>query len=271
MSYLENIHNNYDFLTKSEKKVADFIVSSGEKTLHQTLQDIKKATMVGDATIVRFCQKLGYSGFSDLKIDIAKQGYAATEQATNSFISSIEQRLIQSIHDTSAVADEEKLAEAANLIHQAKRIYIFGVGSSGITAQDMESRFLRGGLRAQAITDPHYQAMNAALFTQDDVVIAFSLTGKTQDVYDALVVAKENNAHIISVTNYVLSPIAQLSDVVLQTAIEEYLLNGGSLTGKVSQLFAMDLLITYYEKTYGINELSMREKIARSIVNKQIN
>lgn len=119
---------------------------------------------------------------------------------------------------------------------------------------------MRGGLRVKAITDPHYQVMNASLFTKEDVVIGLSLTGKTQDVYDALTVAKKNGCKIIAVSNYVLSPIAQLGDVILQTAIEEYLLNGGSLTGKVSQIFTIDLLITYYEKTYGINEMQMREK-----------
>lgn len=270
MSYLKNINANYDYLTKSEKKVADYIVSSGEKILHQTLLDIKKATMVGDATIVRFCQKIGYSGFSDLKIDIAKEGFHHSPTTETSFIKNVEARLIKAIQETSVLADEKKLAAAASLLHEAKNIYIYGVGSSGITALDMESRFLRGGLRVKAVTDPHYQAMNASLFTKEDVVIGLSLTGKTQDIYDALAIAKENGTKIIAFTNYVLSPIAQISDVVLQTAIEEYLLNGGSLTGKVSQIFAIDLLITYYEKTYGINELQMREKIARAIVTKQI-
>lgn len=276
MSYLENIHANYTYLTKSEKKVADYIVSSGEKVLHQTLVDIKKATMVGDATIVRFCQKLGYNGFSDLKIDIAKEGFPSSisnhsVSSEETFVKVVENRLIKAIQETSVLADEEKLKLAVEYIHKAKNIYIFGVGSSGITARDMESRFLRGGVEAKAITDSHYQAMSASLFTEKDVVIALSLTGKTKDIYDALSIAKENKATIIAISNYVLSPIAQISDVILQTAIEEYLLNGGSLTGKVSQVFAIDLLITYYEKTYGINELQMREKVARSIINKQLN
>ncbi|MGC6770455.1 MurR/RpiR family transcriptional regulator [Enterococcus sp. LJL128] len=275
MSYLENIHANYTYLTKSEKKVADYVVSSGEKVLHQTMVDIKKATMVGDATIVRFCQKVGYNGFSDLKIDIAKEGFPAGVPSHSSlteknFIKTIEDRLIKAIQETCVLADEQKLKTAVTYIYNAKNIYIFGVGSSGITARDMESRFLRGGVQAKAITDSHYQAMNASLFSKEDVVIALSLTGKTTDIYDALSIAKKNQAKIIVISNYVLSPIAQIGDVVLQTAIEEYLLNGGSLTGKVSQIFAIDLLITYYEKTYGINELQMREKVARSIMNKQL-
>ncbi|GCF94368.1 RpiR family transcriptional regulator [Enterococcus florum] len=270
MGYLETIRANYENLTKSEKKVADYIVSTGDKLHQQTLSDIKKATMVGDATIVRFCQKMGYSGFSDLKIAIAKEELNNPESTESSFVKRVEKKLANAIKDTSSLADEKKMKEAASFINQAKNIYIYGVGSSGITALDMESRFLRGGLRVKAITDPHYQMMNASLFTQEDLVIGITLTGKTKDIYDALSVAKKNGAKIISICNYVLSPVAQISDVVLQTAIEEYLLNGGSLTGKISQIFAIDLLITYYEKTYGINEDQMREKIAREIVHKQL-
>lgn len=271
MSYLKNIHEIYDLLTKSEKKVADFVVSSQEKILHSTMQDIKKATMVGDATIIRFCQKMGYSGFSDLKIDIAKAGFSSPKRSDDSFIDTIEHKLIDAIHDTRALANEEHLKQAVTLIHEANRVFIFGVGASGITALDMESRFLRSGLQVKAIIDSHYQAMNAALFNEQDLIIALSLTGKTQDVFDSLQIAKKNGAKIIVISNYVLSPIAQLGDVVLQTAIEEYLLNGGSLSGKVSQIFAIDLLITYYELTYDINGIQMREKVARSVINKQIN
>ena len=271
MSYIELIHKHYSQFTKSEKKVADFIVSSGEKVLNQTLQDIKKTTMVGDATIVRFCQKLGYSGFSDLKIDIAKEGFSTVKTTSTSFIQTVENHLMDAIRDTAKIADETQLNEASQLIQAACNIYIFGIGASGLTALDTESRFLRGGLQARAVTDPHFQAMHASMASEGDLIIAISLTGKTKDIYDALMIAKKNNAKIIVISNYILSPIAQLGDVLIQTAIEEHLLNGGSLTGKVSQIFAIDLLITYYEAHFSTDELAMREKIARSIVNKQIN
>lgn len=267
--YLELIKENYEEFTKSEKRVADFVVSSGTKLISSTLQDIKKATSVGDATIIRFCQKLGFSGFSELKIAIAEKGYQMPNSDA-SFAKVVEEKLIDSIKQTYSLTKIDSLEQAAQLIHYSQQVFIFGVGSSGLSALDMESRLLRSGIRSKAIIDPHYQAMNASLFNEKDVVIAFSLTGRTKDLVDSLTVAKQNGAKIVVISNYLLSPIAQLGDVVIQTAIEEYLLNGGSLSGKVSQIYAMDVLITCYEVMYGINNVDMRKKIAKAIVDKQV-
>ena len=82
MTFAETLHKNYPQLTKSEKKVADYIINSGEKIIYSTLSDIKLKANVGDATIVRFCQKLGFSGFSDLKIEIAKENFNTADTHT---------------------------------------------------------------------------------------------------------------------------------------------------------------------------------------------
>ncbi|HAJ54882.1 MAG TPA: MurR/RpiR family transcriptional regulator, partial [Lactobacillus sp.] len=83
MAYADIMHKHYNELTKSEKKVADYVLSVGQKVIYATMTDIKKATHVGDATIVRFCQKLGYSGFTDFKIEIAKEDFPKTKPATS--------------------------------------------------------------------------------------------------------------------------------------------------------------------------------------------
>lgn len=87
MQVKQIIKEKYDLLTKSEKKVANIILSSPDQVAHGTMNDIKGLAKVGDATIIRFCQKLGYSGFSDLKIDVAKEDYFEQENSVsiNSF------------------------------------------------------------------------------------------------------------------------------------------------------------------------------------------
>ena len=73
MNYIYLINEHYPLLTKSERKVADFILNSGESIIYSTMNDIKTKANVGDATIIRFCQKLGFSGFSDLKLKLLKK------------------------------------------------------------------------------------------------------------------------------------------------------------------------------------------------------
>lgn len=177
--------------------------------------------------------------------------------------------MIEVLQSTSCLINEEKLIKAIQLINQASSLYIFGVGSSGNTSLDLESMFLRVGIQAKAVLDPHYQAQVASLLTDRDLVIIFSLSGKTKDTYDSLKIAKNNGAKILAITNYIHSPIGKSADLVLQTAIEEFL-NGGSLAGKISQLYICDLLVHEYEQNNKINSLDLREKVLRSIIDKRI-
>ncbi|MDC4186702.1 MurR/RpiR family transcriptional regulator [Loigolactobacillus coryniformis] len=272
MTYTEVIKLRYNDLTRAEKKVADYVLTAGQNIINETLNDLKKHVGVGDATIIRFCQKLNYQGFSDLKIAIAKAAFQASTKIESpaSYVDLVSERLSHAIEATKSLLNVANLEHAIRLLHSARRIFIFGVGASGITAMDASSRFLRAGINAQAITDPHYQAQNAALMNANDLVIAFSLSGRTKDTFEACQVAKAAGAKIIVVTNHLLTPIAKQGDVVLQTAVEELLMNGGSLSGKIAQLFICDLLITGYTITYQIDSLKMREQVLRSIIGKTL-
>lgn len=269
MSFATLVQQNYYTLTQSEKKVADYILVTGPEIVFQTMGEIKKHIRVGDATIIRFCQKLGFSGFSDLKIEIAKEDLNKGERLLNEddYLKHVSP-LMEMIKLTAANLDKVQVKDAVKLIAQAKHIYIFGVGGSGHSSCELESMFLRVGVKAQAVTDPHYQAQLASILTQDDVVIAFSLSGKTIDVLDAVVTAKNNQAKVIVVTTYLHSPLAQQGDIVLKTSVDEFL-NGGSLVGKLSQQVVCDLLVWEYEQTQNIDTISLREKVLRSILNKR--
>ena len=135
MAITYTIQENYSTLTKSEKKIADYILSSGEKIVHSTMSDIREATKVGDGTIIRFCQKIGFSGFSDLKIAIAKEDFS--KQQEDSQESDLFDKRTKTINNalktTNQRLDSEKLQQAVQLITNANQIYIFGVGSSGNT------------------------------------------------------------------------------------------------------------------------------------------
>lgn len=265
------ITEKYGSLTKSEKKVANYIFSSSDKIIHNTMNDIKKVTKVGDATIIRFCQKLGFSGFSDLKIEIGKELYYSKELKNTQDISwnEIEKNIVDTIRATKTKIDDQILKEAVNLISTTSSIYIFGVGTSGNTAKDLEAMFLRIGVKTRAIVDSHFQLQAASLLNKKDLVIGISLSGKTKDTFDSLKIAKDHQANIMVLTNYLLSPIAKLSTVVLQTTTDEFF-DGGSLSGKISQLYVCELLVKSYEKEHEETSLYNRESVIRAVINKKI-
>ena len=269
MRLSEKIHQNYFSLTPAEKKVADHFLWAGTDIIYETMNDIKQKTNVGDATIVRLCHKLGYDGFSDLKVEVAKEDYSSNvHQTAHSPYASLETALTKTISTTLNKLNKDVLTEAISLLDQAQRIYIFGVGGSALSSNALESMLLRVGVRAQAVTDPHYQAQLAAVTNSSDLIIAFSLTGRTKDTLEPLKLAKNNQAKVIAITTYPASPIATQADLVLQTAVDDFL-NGGSLVGRLSQLLIGDVLVYEYEKLHAKETMTAREKVVRAILNKR--
>jgi len=235
------------------------------------METIKKNVAVGDATIVRFSRKLGFSGFNDLKIDLAKNELAENNvDSSHDYYDDIADHLITTIKDTASLIDPDDLNTAIQMITNCHKLYIFGVGHSGEIGKDFSKMLLRVGLIVQAETDPHFQAQMAAMMSENDLVIGISLSGETKDTYDSLQLAQASGAKVISITNNSLSSIAQISDITLRTSIEEFL-NGGSLAGQLSQLYVCEVLIHGYERQNGIDAVSLREKALRSIMDKRIN
>lgn len=270
MRYDYLIQEHYPTLTRSEKKVADYVLKVGSQLIYATMSDIKVATKVGDATIIRFCQKLGYNGFSDFKIEIAKEDFTQQEQTRPAdYYDDISQHLQEALTATAKLIDPKKLDQAVDLMSQAKNIYIFGVGGSAQVSESFSAILLRVGVQATPIGDPHIQAQLASLLGPTDLVVGLSLTGRTKDTYDSLKIAKDNGAKILAITNNFNSPVARLGDVVLQTAIEEFL-NGGSVAGRISQLYICDVLTQGYENRNEVDAVALRERVLRSIIDKSI-
>ena len=172
------------------------------------------------------------------------------------------------IDESLEMVDEELLNSCIEAIDQTNRLHFYGVGTSGLTALDAKNRLLRIGKHSDALVDPHIQAMDAATLGKGDVVVGISVSGSTKDTLDSLEIAKKNGATIIAITYYARSPITQLADYVLLSGGKESPLEGGSLAAKISQLFIIDLLCTGLALHDKENSLQMKEKTARSVINK---
>jgi len=273
MDFDKLVQDNFDKLTKSEKRVGKFIVDNKKTVIYGTMETIKSNINVGDATIVRFSKKMGFSGFNDLKIVLAKdeieESNTGKTSPTQEYYDDISNTLITTLKDTNVLLSVDNVGAAVKLMSNANKLYIFGVGHSGEVGNNFSKMLLRIGLIVQAETDPHFQSQMASIMTKDDLVIGISLSGETKDTYDSLTVAKKSGAKIISITNSSLSSIAQISDITLQTSIKEFL-NGGSLAGQLSQLYICEVLLRGYERQNTIDTLAIREKSLRSIMNKKI-
>ena len=233
MNCYNTIESLYPTLTKTEKIIADYILKEKSKVMYLSLSELANAICVGDASIVRFCRKIGVSSTKDM-------------------------------------LSIQELNKAIHVIKEANRIVAFGVGSSAEAAKELEIRFLRIGVLIKTVSDPHFQNMTASILNKDDVVIAFSLSGRTKDIVDSVSFAKQAGAKIISITNFPLSPLAAISDYVLLTAKKESYIEGGSLVAKISQLYVTDLLCTGYSLLDIEKTKEMKTRTASSILHKSM-
>ena len=268
MKYINIIESFYPSLSKQEKKVADYILEEKGKISYQSLQEIAKKISVGEATIVRFVKKIGFNGFQDLKINIAKEDFPIIENTYEDYIDNIQANISNTIANTKLLIDRDQLDRAIDAIGKAERLFLCGVGSSGIAMEELQNRLLRFGKPAVAYRDTHFQVMSSAITSPKDVVIAITLSGRTPDIMEMLEIAKNNKSRIIVITNHILSPAAQMADHVLLTAGRETLIDGGSLIAKMSQLYVIDILCTGYALKNKEESLKMKHHTTEAIVKK---
>jgi DNA-binding MurR/RpiR family transcriptional regulator len=264
-------------LTKSEKKVAKFVLHSMDQVIHMSITDLAEQAIVGETTVLRFCRKVGFKGYQEFKLAVAKatvhplanlHGDIAEGDELQFMIQKITSTNVQALQDTFGLTDTSQLEKAIDMILTHNKIYFYGVGVSGITAADAKSKFLRIGLTVDAISDSHLQAMSAATLSENDVAVGLSVSGSTRDIVEALHIAKENGAKIITITHFTRSPITKISDLVLLTAGKETPLQGGSLAAKIAQLHVIDMLFTGVALRMREKALFYKEKTAKAVVDK---
>lgn len=144
--------------------------------------------------------------------------------------------------ETVNLLDYAALEQVVNEIRVAKRIFLFGVGSSGLMAEDAKHKLMRIGLQIDAATNNHFMYMQASLLREGDVVIGISHSGYSEETIKAMRIARENQAKTIAITHNLRSPITEVADYVLINGNRQGQMQGGSIGTKIAQLFVVELI-----------------------------
>lgn len=258
--------------TKSEKVLYEYLKNSIDDIIYMSVTELAENINVGESTILRFCRKVGYKGYQDFKLNVAQ--YKGTEQLQEKMNEDqtlkdiVTESLINSINKSSMLVSIDTVEKAVNLINGSDRVLFYGVGSSGVAADEAKNRFMRIGKKYDAFSDSHFMMMISSTLQKGDVVVAFTLSGGTKDTVDACRVAHENGAKVIAVTSYLKSPITKYADYTLLTSGKEGPFEGGSLFAKISQLYIIDLLFTYTAQLDIDSSKKFQSLIAKSITDK---
>jgi len=267
----------YSTLRTAEKRVADYIHEHPEELIHFTVTELADATQTSESTVVRLCQKLGYKGYQEFKIMLARDLVAPTDAIFEAIAptdpidvlkSKVFQANIQALRDTIEVLSDDMLRRAADAIRGAKKMDIYGIGGSSSIAWDAYHKFHRVGIVCIAHSDSDMMATSATLLTPDDVALGISHTGGSRDIVESLRLAKEAGATTICITHNAASPITKVADISLFTAARETAFSSDAMTSRVAQLSIIDTVylavaLSHYDKSLALIQKTRRASASR--------
>ena len=172
--------------------------------------------------------------------------------------------------ETINLLDFEQLEEAVKAIQQANRVFLFGVGTSGITAEDAKNKLMRIGVQVDATGNNHFMYMQASLLTKKDVAIGLSHSVYSQETTHTMKIAKENGAKTIAITHSLRSPITEYADLVLVNGNKQGKLQGDSIGTKIAQLFVLDLIYALLVQASQESAVKIKQKTLNVILEQRI-
>ncbi|MGO4433850.1 MurR/RpiR family transcriptional regulator, partial [Paenarthrobacter sp. RAF9] len=244
-------------LRPSERAIAEWVLADPSRAATLSIGDLADQGGRSTTSVVRFYKKVGYSGYSGFRLDLARETAresfandvpaAAYEDINPSdsvqdIVSKIAYNETMSIADTAQVLDIDQLAAAIAVIARSRKTDIFGVGAGGLVGQDLQQKLHRIGLTSFSWSEAHAALASASLQNDDGVAVAISHSGTTMDTRDFLATAKEAGATTIALTNHADSPLGRNADVVLSTAARETPFRPGAMGSRVAQMMVVDCL-----------------------------
>ena len=250
IEYLARIRNHYHLLSDSEKKIADYILDNKDNILNLPISMLAEKIGTSAATIIRFCQSLGFKGYTELKFYVERELLSPVGEIEkidkNDSIKVLKQKIFkfnkEVIDDTLMILDDSKVEKAIDAISGAQKINLYGEGGSGSIALSALNLFLQIGLPCSAFNDAFLQITSAAQLTKNDVAIGISHSGRAINTVDAMKVAKQKGATVICITGYANSPITEYSDIVLYTSSKTTHFLSDLPAARISELCVLSIL-----------------------------
>lgn len=240
------IESVYDSLTPSEKDIADFFISNSDEALDFSSKNISNLVHVSEASLTRFAKKCGFSGYREFIYDYQSKQIPENIQYQSKQIKRVLQDYNKILDKTYSLIDVQQIERFATRLTQAKRVYIYGKGSSGLAAIEMKNRFMRMGLPIEAISDDDVMLVNHVLVDEETVVIGFSISGKKQVVLRAMEQATDKKAYTMMFTTQQNNIDETIANEIIPVASVKNLNFGNRISPQLPLLLITDIIYDYF-------------------------
>ncbi|MGX7058965.1 MurR/RpiR family transcriptional regulator [Vagococcus humatus] len=245
------IRKNYSQLSKTNKKIADYILNNPKAMISQSALEIGESSHTSSASVTRFAKKLGYSGLEELKFAIAVSERKVTEDIDTIVSSddSLEQLcgkvshiVTSTMSDLWQTVDKQALNRSIALLNQAEKVYLLGMGASSLTTYDLYHKLNRAGKMTFFNVDPHMNLEFLVHAKPTDVILAFSYSGLTAEVLSGCQIGIENQVPVILVTSNIEESILNLCTERLLIPNTEHLIRIGAISSVTASMAIANVL-----------------------------
>ena len=278
MDIVLRIKEEYRKLTKSEKKVADYFIDNYKDAINESTQSIAVATDTSPATVIRFVKTLKFDGLQQLKLAIAADMDSQKPDITDEIIhqkdglSEIVEKnkrnLINSIERLYALMDLELIEKSVDAIDSAKKVYLFGVGASGIVCYDINYKLSRIGKNVVFNNDIHLQLVNLNFITNEDACVCVSYSGNTKETVLVAEIAKKAGAKTVGICCYGRNELSKICDITLRVPHDERELRLGAISSRNTTLTLLDtiyLAITHRHYPDVLNDIESTRDLIKKL------
>ena len=253
---LDRIKASLPSLAPAEQRVGKLVLQDPRAFANLPVTELADRAHVSKPTVVRFCRSVGYDGLSDFKLKLAgsvSEGVPfihrsvdaddKTSDVTVKVIDNTVAAFLKYRNDASSFVLEQAVQALAETHSTGKRIEFYGVGNSGIVAQDAQHKFFRLGMNTIAYSDGHMQVMSASMLGPGDCVVVISNSGRTRDLMDACDIARKRGATTIVITSSG-SPLASAGQIHLTADHPESYDRYSPMVSRLLHLLIIDILAT---------------------------
>lgn len=248
---LATIRARIGSLSPGERKVAQAVLDAPNEVIHMTVGELAARAGTAESTTVRTCHRLGFAGYQDVKIRLARELDSTAPAIRSSIDGTAEPHEvlrtvlafnIEALRDITSTISAESFDLAAAAIARARKVLLLGFGSSFFVCQEASERLSAVGMDAAAPESPNMKLLLASRSESDDVVICISHTGATKEVIRYAEVASAAGATVIALTSFARTRLTQMADIALIAGGQELDFRFDAMSARIVHLAVLDAI-----------------------------
>lgn len=236
--------------TMSENEIAQYVMNNPESIISCTISAVAKETGTSEASINRFCKKLGFKGFNSLKIALAQDSFynkmnqSAHSNQGGNILSSVSQDYQRILLNTTAMLDEGTVKQVAQMIKQAEMIYVFALSETAIIAAEFVNKLNLVGIRAKSVTEITEISITVSHIRKHDFAIFVVSSIFVRDLVPSITMCRSRGAKTLAITSYESPQLNELVDYKLVTSDTITAQNSVSISNNLIFLYVVDMIYT---------------------------